>query len=432
MKAVFIVPEYSIVSKDKNFLGDIGSSWELQARMRLWSCPSLSLITIAGMMPEGTDMEYIDLNYVSEPDFTADWAFFSPATSQACRAYELADKLRKKGINVAMGGPHVSVVPDEAMQHSDVVFCGESEETFEMFLRDVAKNEIKRIYKASVLPDLAVSPVPAYRLVKQYPYKSVPIQTSRGCPHQCCFCISSKIYGKKVRRKTIHQLDLELEEIKENYKRPFIFFTDDNLLIDSDRNNDLISVMKNSHLNWYAFSDASIYEDEKLLSEIAGAGCTQLLIGFESLCPQNLMGLNKNKWKMKKLNSYKTIISRIQSYGIGVVGSFVVGMDNDTLDVFDNLYDFIEETSMYATNITVLTPFPGTEIYEKLKSEGRLISEDWSRYNGFELTFKPSNMEVEEFEKGYQKLHSRLNSTARMEKVINYFKSVFTNNLSNK
>ena len=378
-------------------------------------------------MPEGSDIEYIDLNYTSELEINADWAFFSPATAQVNRAYQLAHKLRKKGIRIAMGGPHISVLPDEALEHSDVIFIGEGEKIFPGFLRDIDRNKIKRIYKSSSFPELSLSPLPAYHLAKKYPYKSIPIQTSRGCPHQCSFCISSKIYGNKIRCKTAMQLEEELKVIRDIFGKPYVFFTDDNLFIDKRRNNDLISIIKSSHINWYAFSDAGIADDFKLLSKIADAGCTQLLIGFESLCSENLQGLNKNHWKMKKLNFYKEIISRIQSFGIGVVGSFVVGMENDTADVFDSLYEFIEETSLYATNITVLTPFPGTETYLKYKSEGRLISEEWSDYNGFELTFKPNNMTITEFEKGYRDLNVRLNSTDRMNRMIEHFKTVFAN-----
>jgi len=385
------------------------------------------MLTIAGMMPESSVTEYIDLNYVCEPDFNADWAFFSPATSQVNRAYQLADKLREKRIKVAMGGPHVSVLPDEALQHSDVVFLGEAEETFPIFLQDVEKNKIKRIYNALNFPNLASVSSPSYHLAKQYPYKSIPIQTSRGCPHQCSFCISSKLYGNKIRCKSSYQLENELKTIREIFGKPYIFFTDDNLFIDKQRNNSLINVVRNSNVNWYAFSDAGIADDKKLLSEIADSGCTQLLIGFESLCSENLSGLNKNNWKMHKLSSYKEIINRIQGFGIGVVGSFVIGLENDTAEVFENLYEFIEETSLYATNITVLTPFPGTNIYEKFKQERRLISEDWSKYNGFELTFTPNNITIEEFEKGYMDLNMRLNSPDRMNRIIEHFKTVFTN-----
>jgi len=414
-----------MISKVNNYNKEINNAWEFQARMRLWSCPSLSLITVAGMMPEGSDIEYIDLNYSGEFDVNADWAFFSPATAQANRAYQLAYKLKKEGIKVAMGGPHVTVLPNEALQYSDVIFIGESEKTFPEFLKDVKKKKTKRIYKTSSFQELTLSPIPAYQLAKQYPYKSMPVQTSRGCPHQCSFCVSSKIYGNKIRCKASLQLEHELSVVKEIFGKPYVFFTDDNLFINKHRNGNLINVIMNSQLNWYAFSDASIADDRKLLSEIANAGCTQLLIGFESLCSENLQGLNKNHWKMKKLDSYKEIIKRIQSFGIGVVGSFVVGMENDTAGVFEKLYEFIEETCLYATNITVLTPFPGTEIYDNLNREGRLLPKDWSAYNGFELTYKPYNMTIEEFEKGFINLNVRLNSGERMNKVINHFKTVF-------
>jgi len=425
LKVVLIVPENSMASKMNNIVGETENAWEFEARMRLWSCPSLSLLTVAGMMPEGSDIEYIDLNYTSEPDISADWVFFSPSTAQANRAYQLADMLRKNGIKIAMGGPHVTILPNEASQHSDVVFIGESEKTFLAFLKDLEKQKTKRIYKASNFTDITMSPTPLYHLARQHPYKSIPIQTSRGCPHQCSFCISSKIYGNKIRCKTGIQLENELFTVKEIFGKSYVFFTDDNFFINKQRNDNLISIIKNSKVNWYAFSDAKIAEDGKLLSEIANAGCTQLLIGFESLCSENLQGLNKSSWKMKKLQSYKEIINRIQSLGIGVVGSFIVGMENDTVDVFDNLYAFIEETSLYATNITVLTPFPGTKIYEKLKYERRLISKDWTAYNGFELTFKPNHMTIEEFEKGYTGLNTQLNSTERMYRVIEHFKTVF-------
>jgi len=419
LKAVFIVPEYSMASKT--------NGWEFEARMRLWSCPSLSLITVAGMMPEGIDVEYIDLNYSNETEFDADWVFFSPATAQVNSAYQLADKLRKKGIKVAMGGPHVTVLPYEALQHTDAVFIGEAEKTFPSFLMDIERKKVKRIYKSSSFPNLTLSQLPAYHLTKKYPYKSIPVQTSRGCPHQCSFCVSSKIYGSKIRCKSSLQLEHELTVIRGVYGKPYIFFTDDNLFINKRRNDELISVIKNSQINWYAFSDAGIVNNNELLLEIANAGCTQLLIGFESLYSENLKGLNKNNWKMKKLGSYKEIIKRIQSYGIGVVGSFVVGMENDTKDVFEKLYEFTEGTSLYATNITVLTPFPGTDTYERLKCEGRLITHDWSEYNGFELTFKPYNMTVEEFEKGFMDLNTRLNSDERKNKVIDHFKAIFGN-----
>ena len=185
--------------------------------------------------------------------------------------------------------------------------------------------------------------------------------------------------------------------------------------------------MKNSRLSWYAFSDARIADDDRLLTSLRDAGCTQLLIGFESLHPENLESLNKNHWKMHRLHTYKETVNRIQSHGIGVVGSFVVGMDHDTPAVFDILYDFIMETSLYATNITILTPFPGTQTYKTFRRENRLLTQDWSKYNGFELTFQPKSMTIDECNRGYAKLIDQLNSEKRINKITEYFKSVFKN-----
>lgn len=428
MKAAFIVPKNSIISDIKRDTYCLDDLWEFKARKRLWSTPSLSLLTIAGFLLKNSVIDYIDLNYCNEISGSYDWAFFSPSTSQAYNAYSIADNLRGRGVKVAMGGVHVSELPQEALEHSDTIFLGEAEETFPLFLEDAKNGSALSVYKASSSPDMSLSPIPRYDLAKAYPYKSIPIQTSRGCPHQCSFCISSKLYGEKIRRKTIKQISNELETILKLYIKPFIFFTDDNFFINKEYCREIVNILKNLGIRWYAFTDASIANHPKLLKELYKAGCSQLLIGFESLNQENLAEINSSKWKMKKLDSYREIISKIQSFGIGVVGSFVLGLDGDTKETFEELYEFIESTSLYATNITMITPFPGTKMYEKLKTENRIIADDWSKYNGFEMTISPQNMSIEEFEEGFEKLTQRLNSPERIVKVINYFKEVFNSN----
>ncbi len=422
MKFQLLIPSYTDILQQQ-----YSSTWEYEARRRLWSCPSLSLLTVAAMLPEDAELSYIDLNYPAMADFRTDWVFLSPSTAQANQAYTAADAYRAAGAQVCMGGPHATVLPNEALRHADTVFIGEAEETFPQFLEDLKNGRHRKIYESSKFPALSSSPAPAYELAKKYPYKSIPLQTSRGCPHQCSFCLSSTIYGAKLRRKTADQVENELAKIKQNFTKPYIFFTDDNLLISKSWNRELLSIMKNSRMNWYAFSDASIADDDRLLASLRDAGCTQLLIGFESLHPDNLESLNKSHWKMHRLHTYKETVNRIQSHGIGVVGSFVVGMDHDTPAVFDILYDFVMETSLYATNITILTPFPGTKTYEIFQRENRLLTRDWSKYNGFELTFQPKNMTISECNRGYARLNEQLNSPKRINNIAEYFKSVFKN-----
>ncbi len=425
MKAAFIVPESLVVSSDKLNVYKWDSMQEYAARRRLWSVPSLSLLTVAGLMDEDFSIDYFDLSYDTVESFGEyDIVFLSPSTSQANRAYELSEMFRRQGARVVMGGVHVSMMADEALEHADAVFIGESEETFPVFLKDLKAGSLSRVYKAGTFPDMNASPVPRYDLAAKYPYKSVPVQTSRGCPHQCEFCVSSRIYGAKYRRKSFEQVRTELEYIKSIWSKPYIFFTDDNFFMDENYSSQLIDYLKEAGLRWYAFSDARIADRVSMLEKMAASGCAQLLIGFESLSDENLASINRSQWKRKRRVEYLNIVERIQSYGIGVVGSFVVGLDADTPEVFKELYEFVEKSRLYATNITIVTPFPGTALYEKLKREKRIIVDDWSRYNGFELTFQLKNMRPEEFEKGMCRLYEQLDSPQRINGVLNYFKSI--------
>ena len=424
MKTVLIVPDNYIISEDKLNKYQWNNMWEFKSRKRLWSSPSLSLLTVAGMFPSYFTIDYIDLNYTEEIINDYDVAFFSPSTSQINQAFAIADSLRNKGTIVIMGGVHVSMLPDEASEHADSVVIGECEETFSELLQDLENGALKKIYKSNSFCSLEKSPIPLYHLIKDYKYMSIPIQTSRGCPHQCSFCVSSKLYGKKYRRKSFEQVKNEIDVIHEIWPKPFLFFTDDNIFLDKSFSERLINYLAEKRARWYAFSDARIAYKPDLLEKIANSGCSQLLIGFESLSSKNLAQINQNKFKKGKRENYKQIVETIQSLGIAVVGSFVLGLDEDTEEVFTELYGFIENTNLYATNVTVVTPFPGTALYQKLKDENRLIESDWSKYNGFELTFKTKRITHENFEEGLVWLYKKLDSAKRIVKVLNYFKSV--------
>lgn len=423
MKAALLIPEHIIISEDKLKRYRLEEKREYRARMRLWSCPDISLLTIAGMMPSYFDITYIDLNFEKLPDSDFDIVFMSPSTTQALRAYELADHYRAKGTLVVMGGVHVSVMSEEALQYSDVVFVGESEDTFPKFINDLSNKELCSLYKNTEKPCLLRTPTPRYDLIKKYDYKSIPVQLSRGCPHQCDFCLSSAIYGKQYRKKSFDQVMKELDFIRELWPNNLVFFTDDNMFINEAFTIELMDYLQKKRIRWYAFSDAAIAEKPDLLEKMRNAGCYQLLIGFESLDVNNLAQINKSKWKKNKRADYKKIISIIQGYGIGVVGSFVLGLDEDNEKVFENLFKFILDSNMFATNITVLTPFPGTAVYMRLREEKRIISEDWSIYNGFELTFRLKNMTNEAFEKGFAELLEQLDSQERISRMINTLKT---------
>lgn len=391
--------------------------YEFKSRNKLWNTPNLGLLTVGKMLQKKYSVEYLDLNYDTLKSYNYKYAFISPSTSQALMAYELAAQFRRKGIKVAMGGPHVSMLPDEALQYADIVFAGESEDTIDIFL----ENEMETLYSSNTNPNMEKSPVPLYELAVKYPYTSIPVQLSRGCPHQCEFCLSSAIYGKKIRRKRLIQVREELLKITSLYKNPFIFFTDDNFFINQEYALQVLEILEELNLKWYAFTDIAIYKKGLILKRLYQSGCRKLLIGFESLNERNLKDINKSGFKSSKRNEYKTSIQTIQKEKIGVIGSFVLGLDKDNENTFDELYRFILDTRIFGTNITISTPFPGTKLYSKLKHQ-QDINKNWSLYDGFTPIYEIPSMSQEALKEKYKELIEKINSKERFTKVIDFFK----------
>ncbi|MCL2702954.1 MAG: B12-binding domain-containing radical SAM protein [Defluviitaleaceae bacterium] len=399
---------------------------EFKSRDRLWSTPHLGLLTVGAMLPKDWDICYVDLNYEGITKRGYDFVFLSPATSQAEEAYAYADSFKKSGAKTIMGGPHVSVLPEEALRHADSVFIGEAEDTAESFISDISRGKIKDVYMSQDKPDLSRSPVPLYNLAGRYPYKSIPVQLSRGCPHQCSFCLSSTIYGCAVRRKPVDSVEKELLYVKTIWKRPFIFFTDDNLLFHEDASAGVFEIMKGLKLEWYGFTDISVYRKEKLLNLLAESGCRKLLIGFESLNAANLHHINKAGWKKSRIEEYRLAIDTIQRRKIGVVGSFILGLAEDDEYTFDELYQFILDTCIYGTNITVSTPFPGTAYRRELLDNYIALSAKWPEYDGFSLLFDLKHMEKDAFQSKFNELIQKVNSKERFERVVSYFQKLMS------
>lgn len=393
--------------------------YEFRSRNRLWNTPNLGLLTVGAMLRQKYEIEYIDQNYEDIKRWNYDFVFMSPTTAQADEAYRLSKAFREHGTKVVLGGPHVTMLPQEAIQYVDHVFVGESEDTAAAFL----SGDRKKFYIADHKPDLQKSPVPLYFLSKKYPYSSIPVQLSRGCPHQCGFCLSSTIYGKKIRRKSLAKAESELRHIKLLYDKPFIFFTDDNFFADTGFAFELLTLLETLKIEWYAFTDISVYQKTELLQRLYRSGCRKLLIGFESLNHKNLRAVNRSGFKESRIDAYRRAVDAIQQERIGIVGSFVLGLEYDDDDTFDELYNFILETSLYGTNITVATPFPGTRFYREISAR-QTLSEKWSMYDGFTLVYDIPGISREVFMQRYLALIQRVNSKERLNRMVKYFKEL--------
>lgn len=378
------------------------------------SLPSLSLLTLAGMTPERFEVEYheiADIRDAALPE--CDLAAISTFTAQAKDAYALADRYRELGVPTVMGGLHATVLPHEALGHCDAVVVGEGELSWPALLEDAEQLRMKRLYEPNGRQfDLADAPMPRFNLATPTKYNRFTVQTQRGCPRRCEFCASSALLSRRYKLKPVAKIIDEIRAIKRIWPNPFIEFADDNSFVNRGHARVLMDRLGAEDVRWFAETDVSIGDDADLLAQMRAAGCAQLLIGLESPTAAGVDGLELGaNWKRKRHEGYKAAIERIQAAGIAVIGCFVLGLDGNTTRVFDDVWRFVEESGLYQVQITVMTPFPGTPLYERLIAEGRMPDpQPWERSTLFDVNFEPRYMSVDELERGLIELASRLYS----------------------
>jgi radical SAM superfamily enzyme YgiQ (UPF0313 family) len=372
--------------------------------------PSLGLLTLAGMTPKEHEVEYVEIpdikNFESLP-MHWDFVGISSYCAQIDEAYELAGQYKKAGVPVVLGGPHVSRVPEEAVEFCDSVVIGEGEITWLEVLSDCQKGKLKRYYGSVENSfDLSNAPMPAFELLDIAKYNRLTVQTSRGCTHLCEFCGSSPLITKKYSQKPVNKVLAEIDKIKSLWEGRFIEFVDDNAIVDKKYWKELLFGLKTRRIRWFAETDLSVSEDDDLLNLMRASGCAQVLIGLESPVEAGLDGLElRNNWKFKQLPKYKGAIKKIQSHGIRVTGCFIFGLDGQTADIFDSVCDFAKETELFDVQMTFMTPFAGTPLYDRLAREKRLLKErDWKKCTLFDVMFKPTDMSVDELRKGFRQL----------------------------
>jgi len=389
----------------------------------------LSLLIIAALTPSSYEIDLIDENF-EKIDFSKkyDLVGITAMTQQATRAYEIADIFLRNKIKVVIGGIHATVMPQEAKEHADSVVIGEVEDVWHRLLSDFRKNKLKPFYKSNKLVDLKGSPTPRYDLLNPQYYNVMWVQATRGCPHDCEFCAASKIYGKKYRYKTVDQVFNEIKLITQNIKKVKkaiqISFADDNLFVNRKFSIELINKITPLNIRWFAQTDISIAEDDELLTLLTKSGCICLFIGFETVDEQGLLSIDRHGWKLRQLKNYSKYIHKIQSYGVGVHGAFIVGLDSDDHFIFDKISNFIIENNMYDSQITICTPLPGTRLREKLANGNRLLPTKWENYTIADVNFIHPKLSKEDIEKGLIYMYRKINSKEVFIKKMAYFKEI--------
>ncbi len=385
----------------------------LERAMTLFAMPSLSLLTLAGMVPE--DMEIVYREYREFPTDQppeCDLAAITSFSAQIDDAYRIADIYRTRRTKVVMGGLHVSALPLEAALHADAVAVGEGESLWPRILADFRNRRLQSLYVQDPQERYAFSqsPMPRYDLLDPEKYNRFPVQTSRGCPFQCEFCASSILLTPRYSHKPVKRVIEELCEIKRQWAHPFIEFADDNTFADPRYGRHLVEAIGRECVKWFAETDLSVAQNEELLRRMAQSGCRQILVGLETPTAEGLNGVElRSNWKYRKRDYYREAIARIQSQGITLNGCFVLGLDGDTEAVFDLIPRFVEETALYDVQVTIQTAFPGTPLYRRLGAAGRLIEpRNWQKCTLFDVNFRPVHMTAERLEEKFRDLVSEL------------------------
>lgn len=395
------------------------------------SLPSLGLLYLAAVTPAGHELRYFEAESDgAEPAelYTCDLVAISTFSAQVEEAYAIADRLRAAGVRVAMGGLHVSVLPEEAARHADYVVVGEGENAWPHVVYAAVSDAPARTLNADNLPavDAAALPVPRYDLLDGRPYNRFTVQASRGCPWRCEFCASTVMLRRPYRKRPVGLIIRDIAAVQRLRPDAFFEFADDNTFVDKAWGKALCRALTPLKIKWFTETDISVADDAELLELMAAAGCRQVLIGLESPNRSGLDGLETHaNFKLKQCHQYAQAIERIQSHGITVNGCFILGLDGHTLDTFEEVRNFAADTGLYDVQITVQTPFPGTPLYDRLLAENRLLHpETWKYCTLFDVTYQPTGMSADELRKGMrwltQELYGDAATTARRRKFFEH------------
>ena len=431
MKIALISPKGRLLGENPKLREFWENSKEIQFYKRFWSGISSGLLVIGALTPKDIDVVLVDENVeVINFDEDYDLVALSAMTQQASRAYEIADEFRKKGIKVVMGGIHATILPQEAKQYVDSVIIGEAEETWPELLKDLQKGKMQPFYHSRKIVDLQYAPLPRYELLNPENYKIIWAQTTRGCPYDCDFCTVTKLFGHKFRYKSIKQVLREVEHIKSIAKNSWIGFGDDNMFVNRRYSKDLLRHLIPLRIKWMTQTDISIAEDDGLLELLKESGCHILFIGFESLSKESLGLVDRSGFKVKKLEKYKFYIEKIQEKGIGVMGAFILGFDSDDKTIFKKTADFIINNHMYSSQVSVLTPFPGTRIRSDLEKQNRLLSKKWKYYTFWDVNFVPRKMTVDELQDGVLDVLKAIYNRDVLISNDRYFKKIYSKRMN--
>lgn len=372
----------------------------------------LTLPYLAGLTPPGWDIRLVDEQLTGiDFDAPADLVAITTWTINSLRAYEVADKFRKKHVPVIMGGPHTYFYPEEAAEHCDGLGIGEGEAIWPKMLDDAASGRLRQYYRAPHLTGLSDLPLPRHDLLDLSRYgriKTFSVQASRGCPFECEFCSERLHLGKEYRFRPVGDV---VEEIRHGGQRN-IFFADSNFAGNTGHSMELMEALIPLKLRWSTLWPAYLCNRRDFMDLAKRSGLLHVNIGIESIDQETLSGLGK---KSNKVGRYREALSNLRTREISYSLNFIFGWDTEKEDVFSSTLDFLRRERVPAAYFNILTPHKGTRLYDRMLSEGRIVDADQiGRWPGIHCHIRPRRWSAEQLEESVRRLHREFYSYPSM------------------
>lgn len=366
--------------------------------IRTWQMEPLAPAVLAGLTPRDVDVKFYDDRMEAIPyDEPTDLVAISIETYTARRSYEIATEFRKRGVPVVMGGFHATLVPDEVALYADSVVIGEAEGLWPKVIEDFRSGKLEPLYRATKRPSLAGAIADrSIFLGKRYLPLGL-VEAGRGCHFACEFCAIQTYFSSTQTRRPPEEVIDEVQRMK----KPLYFFVDDNITSNLDQAKELYRRLIPLKIRWVSQASINVAHDEELLKLLKASGCQGLLIGFESLNPENLRKMHKSFNTMK--GGYEVALENLRRHGLRLYVTFILGYDGDSYEAVGDVVRFAERHRFYIVAFNHLTPFPGTPLYDRMKSEGRLLYDKWWLDPGYRygmVPYTPAGMTADEVKEG--------------------------------
>jgi radical SAM superfamily enzyme YgiQ (UPF0313 family) len=385
--------------------------------------PPLGLLTVSALLPSSWERKLVDLNVESLKSADIEWADMVFATAMLAQKESLKQvvkRVKARGKTVVLGGPYVTTTIEE-MPEADHIFLGEAEATLPQFVEDLARGEAKRSYQAAERPALSETPLAHFHLANLKAYSAMSVQYSRGCPFSCEFCDIIEIYGRIPRTKSNQQILAEFDALYDLGWRGPLFIVDDNFIGNKKNVRQLLPELATwQKAHGYPFSlitesSLNLADDVPLLASMREAGFRRVFIGIETPVQESLVEAQKSQNRGNLLDS----VEKIQSYGMEVMAGFIVGFDNDPVDIFERQIDFIRKSAIPLAMVGLLNALPDTQLWKRLEREGRLLGEASGNNTVCTFNFK-TRMDPTFLIRGYQSIMQTIYSPREYyERVLN-------------